>query len=92
MKQTQTFTALVFLLLTAFGCGTVDNPVRDATEFETSEPLVPGSEHFDLGQGLSIDSQAPAFELSDGYGNSHALSDYLGNEKKIIIVFYRTGG
>ena len=92
MKQTQTFTALAFLLLAALGCGTVDNPVSDVTEFETSETPVPGSEHFDLGQGLSIGSQAPEFELSDGYGNLHALSDSLGNEKKIIIVFYRTGG
>ncbi|MDE0085820.1 MAG: redoxin domain-containing protein [Candidatus Poribacteria bacterium] len=92
MKQTQTFTALVFSLLAALACGTADNPVSNVTEFETSETPLPESEHFDRGQGLRIGSQAPEFELSDGYGNLHALSDYLGNDKKIIIVFYRTGG
>lgn len=92
MKQTQTFTALAFLLLAAFGCGTVDNPVSDVTEFETSETPVPGSEHFDLGQGISIGSEAPAFALSDGHGQLHVLSDYIQNKKKVVIVFYRTGG
>lgn len=43
------------------------------------------------GQGLSIGSQAPAFELPDGEGAFHTLADYIGNNKKVIIVFYRGG-
>ena len=92
MKQTHTFIVLAFLLLAALGCGTADNPISDVKELETSEDPVSESVFVDLGQGLSIGSQAPEFELSDGYGNLHALSDYLGNDKKVIIVFYRTGG
>lgn len=43
------------------------------------------------GQGLSIGSQAPNFELPDGNGTPHALSDYVGNNKKVVLVFYRGG-
>lgn len=42
----------------------------------------------DPGQGLSIGSQAPAFELPDGNGKKHVLADYIGS-KKVVIVFYR---
>ncbi len=44
------------------------------------------------GQGLSIGSIAPDFKLSDGNGNLHALSDYLGQGESVVIVFYRFGG
>ena len=47
-------------------------------------------EKLDLGQGLSLESQAPAFELPDGDGKLHALADYVGN-KDIVLVFYRGG-
>ncbi len=44
----------------------------------------------DPGQGLSVGSQAPEFQLSDGNGKEHALADYVGS-KKVAIVFYRGG-
>ena len=44
------------------------------------------------GEGLSIGSQAPAFELPDGDRTFHALADYTGNDKMVVVVFYRTGG
>ena len=44
------------------------------------------------GEGLKIGSQAPEFELPDGNGELHAFADYIGNNKKVVLVFYRTGG
>ena len=62
---------------------------------ETSELPVqltgpPEPEKLDPGQGLSLESQAPAFELPDGDGKLHALADYIGN-KNVVLVFYRGG-
>ena len=45
-----------------------------------------------LGQGLTIGSRAPDFELPDGNGNLHSLSEYLDSGKHVVIVFYRFGG
>lgn len=45
-----------------------------------------------LGQGLIIGSRAPDFELSDGNGNLHSLSEYLDSGKDVVLVFYRFGG
>ena len=45
-----------------------------------------------LGQGLNIGSRAPDFELPDGNGNLHSLSEYLGTGKHVVLVFYRFGG
>ena len=92
MKQTATFTVFVFLLLAALGCGTADNPMSEIKEFETSEGAAFESAHLEIGQGISIGNEAPAFALSDGHGQLHALSDYIQNDKKVLIVFYRTGG
>ena len=44
------------------------------------------------GEGLQIGSKAPDFELPGGNGDTYSLSDYLGENKKVVIVFYRTGG
>ncbi len=55
------------------------------------ELVIPGHD-LDPGEGLNIGSQAPDFELPDGNGELHAFSDYIGNNKKVVIVFYRTGG
>ena len=44
-----------------------------------------------LGDGLAIGTEAPDFKLSDGLGESYALSDYIADNKKVVIVFYRTG-
>ena len=45
-----------------------------------------------LGQGLTIGSPAPDFELPDGNGNLHSLSEYLDTDKHVVLVFYRFGG
>ena len=45
-----------------------------------------------LGQGLNTGSRAPDFELPDGNGNLHSLSEYLGTGKPVVLVFYRYGG
>lgn len=50
-----------------------------------SDSLVPG-------EGLQIGSKAPDFTLPDGNGIMYSLSDYIGKDKKVVIVFYRTGG
>lgn len=55
------------------------------------ELAVPGHD-LEPGEGLNIGSQAPDFELPDGNGELHAFSDYIGNGKKVVLVFYRTGG
>ena len=54
------------------------------TEIDPDE-LIPGD-------GLKIGSIAPDFELPDGNGNLHALSDYLGQGETVVIVFYRYSG
>lgn len=46
----------------------------------------------ELGEGLLVGTKAPDFELPDGNGDMYSLSDYIGNDKKVVIVFYRTGG
>lgn len=55
------------------------------------ELALPGHD-LEPGEGLNIGSQAPDFELPDGNGELHAFSDYIGNDKKVVLVFYRTGG
>ncbi len=44
-----------------------------------------------LGQGLTIGSSAPDFELPDGNGNLHSLSEYLDTGQHVVLVFYRFG-
>ena len=50
------------------------------------------SEELTPGEGLRIGSQAPNFALPDGNGQEHSLSDYIADGKKVVLVFYRTGG
>ena len=62
---------------------------------ETSEltvELVPRQEpeRLDPGQGLSIGSQAPVFELPDSNNKLHALADYTA-DKNVVLIFYRGG-
>ena len=56
-------------------------------EEEVVEPVV---EKLGPGEGVSLGTQAPAFELPDGDGKLHALNDYLDNQK-VVLVFYRGG-
>jgi type 1 fimbria pilin len=53
-------------------------------------PLQEEPEKLDPGQGLSIGSQAPAFELPDSNGKLHALADYTA-DKNVVLIFYRGG-
>lgn len=57
-------------------------PPEEVVE-EVVEKLAPG-------EGLSLGSQAPAFELPDGDAKLHALNDYIG-DTKLVLVFYRGG-
>ncbi len=63
---------------------------NDTFELDVELTAIPEPVKLDPGQGLSIGSQAPAFELPDGSGKVHALADYLDN-KNVVIVFYRGG-
>ena len=69
-------------------------PIPADATFEQQIGLTAIPEPVELppGQGLSIGSQAPDFELPNGNGDLHTLSDYIRNDKKVVIVFYRTGG
>ena len=44
------------------------------------------------GEGLRIGSKAPEFELPDGNGELHTFANYIGKNKKVVLIFYRTGG
>lgn len=68
------------------------HPIPAAETLELQVQLTPLAEpnKLDPGQGLSLGSQAPAFELPDGAGKLHALADYIGN-KNVVLVFYRGG-
>ena len=68
------------------------DPISADETFELDVELmaIPEPEELDPGEGLSIGSQAPEFQLSDGNGNAHALADYVGS-KNVAIVFYRGG-
>lgn len=68
------------------------HPIPEAETLELQVQLTPlaAPEKLNPGQGLSLGSQAPAFELPDGDGKLHALADYIGN-KNVVLVFYRGG-
>lgn len=83
--------------LTVMHKGYEDNQINvdpisanDTFELDVELTAIPEPVKLDPGQGLSIGSQAPAFELPDGSGKVHALADYLDN-KNVVIVFYRGG-
>ena len=65
-------------------------PIPAAETFELNLKLIPLPEidALDPGEGLSIGSRAPDFELADGNGKPHKLADYIGN-KKVVLVFFR---
>lgn len=44
----------------------------------------------DPGEGLRIGSQAPEFELPDGNGQLHSLSEHIESGKNVVLIFYRT--
>ena len=54
--------------------------------------LPPQSTELPPGEGLKVGVIAPDFELPNGNGELYTLSDYIGEDKKVVLVFYRTGG
>lgn len=91
MKISLTYVTLFLLLIGVYGCGTSDNSVDDPLESDSMTIQTPEPEA-ELGEGLVLGSYAPDFELSDGSGNLHTLSEHLDAGKNVVIVFYRTGG
>ncbi|RKU21388.1 hypothetical protein C6500_06425 [Candidatus Poribacteria bacterium] len=65
-------------------------PATETLELQVRLTRLPEPDKLDPGQGLSLGSQAPAFELPDGDGTLHTLADYVGN-KNVVLVFYRGG-
>jgi hypothetical protein len=68
------------------------DPIPEAETSELTVELTPLQEPEKLkpGQGLSIGSQAPAFELPDGNNKLHTLADYTA-DKNVVLIFYRGG-
>ena len=68
------------------------DPIPAAETSELTVELVPRQEpeRLDPGQGLSIGSQAPVFELPDSNNKLHALADYTA-DKNVVLIFYRGG-
>ena len=74
------FSAIIFLCL---ACDNAERTTQIITAPEdAAEQLPPG-------EGLDIGAFAPDFSLPDSEGNTHNLSQYLG--QTLVIVFYRTG-
>ena len=65
-------------------------PAAETLELQVRLTRLPEPDKLDPGQGLSLENQAPAFELPDGDGTLHALADYVGN-RNVVLVFYRGG-
>ena len=74
------FATIIFL------CLACDNAERTTQIITTPED---GAEQLPSGEGLDIGALAPDFSLPDSKGNTHNLSQYLG--QNLVIVFYRTG-
>ena len=68
------------------------SPIPAAETLELTVELTPLAEpeKLDPGQGLSVGTQAPDFELPDGKGKLHALADY-NPDKNVVLIFYRGG-
>ena len=68
------------------------DPIPAAETDELTVELTPlqEPEKLEPGQGLSIGSQGPAFELPDGNNKLHALADYTA-DKNVVLIFYRGG-
>ncbi len=66
-------------------------PAAETLELQVRLTRLPEPDKLDPGQGLSLDSQAPVFELPDSDGKLHALADYVGNDKNVVLIFYRGG-
>ena len=65
-------------------------PADETLELTVKLMPLPEVEQLPPGQGLSLGSQAPAFELPDSNGKLHALADYIV-DKNVVLIFYRGG-
>ena len=65
-------------------------PAGETLELQVQLTRQAKPEKLNPGQGLSLESQAPAFELPDGDGKLHALADYVDSQN-VVLVFYRGG-
>ena len=65
-------------------------PAAETLELTVELTPLPEAEKLPPGQGLSIGSQAPVFELPDSNGKLHALADYTA-DKNVVLIFYRGG-
>lgn len=65
-------------------------PAGETLEVPVHLMRMPEVEQLRPGQGLSLESEAPLFELTDGGGKLHALGDYIGKQN-VVLVFYRGG-
>ena len=77
---------LFLLSAIIFLCLACDNAERTTQIITAPEE---GAEQLPSGEGLDIGALAPDFALPDSKGNTHNLSQYLG--QNLVIVFYRTG-
>ncbi len=69
----------------------VDKIAADKTfELDVELTAIPEPVILDPGQGLSVGSQAPVFQLPDSNENEQALTDYIP-DKNVVVVFYRGG-
>lgn len=83
----------IIVSLEGYNDGTVDiDPIPENETYQLDVVLtaIPVIEELDPGQGLSIGSEAPDFELPNGDGDLLALEDYIGS-KKLVVIFYRGG-
>ena len=65
-------------------------PATETSELTVELTPLQEPEKLDPGQGLSVGSQAPGFELPDGNNKLHALADYTA-DKNVVLIFYRGG-
>ena len=91
MKHKYPLLILILFIIGSLGCGSSVDPNDDAKDSESVTMPITEPEA-ELGEGLIIGTHAPDFELSDGYGDNHTLSEHLDDGKNVVIVFYRTGG
>ena len=87
----QAFT--IMASLEGYNTGTVNLdsiPANETYELDVVLTAIPVIEELDPGEGLSIGSEAPVFELPNGDGDLLALEDLIGS-KKVVVIFYRGG-
>lgn len=96
MKYLHTYLVWTLLLISAFGCGSTEDP-DDDIEVPVDKTMDPSSNIKDEvpviaipGEGLRLGTKAPDFELPDSNNENHSLSETL-KSKNVVIVFYRGG-